>query len=558
MTKEESLVADDKNNPSSLYAGRWVARLRGKIIAQGGTPEQALQAAQLSRHKERPEIIYMPVPFSYSPLIDRVREVLPGQEIYLVGGAVRDILLGHLSRDLDFALPSDGIALARRVANALKADFMTLDSERDTGRVIVTEENGTRTFLDFATYRGSSLEEDLHARDFTINAIAFNLQTQTLIDPLNGASDLRAKVIRACSPTSLSDDPVRILRAIRQAAAFEFKIELETRKAMKQAASLLPRISPERQRDELFKMLEGPKPDASMRALEILGVFPYLLPELPAMKGVEQSAPHIHDVWEHTLSVLGHLENILAALAPGYNADNTNDLFTGLLTLRIGRFRGQFARHFAESLNTDRSVQAALFFAALYHDVQKPATKSLDESLRIRFFDHDVKGAEVVEARARAFNLSNDEVERIKSIVQHHMRFHFFTSRLEGDKQGPSRKAIYRFFRDTGKAGVDLVLLGLADLRGTQGLGLSQATWAAALDVARILLENYWEKPHETVRPPRLIDGNELMSALGIEPGRIVGQLLEAIREGQATGKVENREQALALAREHLKDLENS
>ncbi len=557
MTNEKPLVADNERTPSSPYAGRWVARVRGKIIAQGGTPEQALHAAQISRHKERPEIIYMPVPFSYSPLIDKVRDVLPHQEMYLVGGAVRDILLNRLSRDLDFALPSNGISLARRVANALKADFMALDNERDTGRVIVTEADGTRTFLDFATYRGNNLDEDLRARDFTINAIAFDLHAQTLIDPLNGTSDLRAKILRACSSTSLSDDPVRILRAVRQAAAFEFKIELETRKAMKQAANLLPRISPERQRDELFKMLEGPKPDASMRALEILGVFPYLLPELPAMKGIEQSAPHIYNVWEHTLSVLGHLENILAALAPAYNADNTNDLFTGLLTLRIGRFREQFAEHFAESLNTDRSVRAALFFAALYHDVQKPATKSLDETSRIRFFDHDMKGAQVVEERARAFNLSNDEVERIKSIVQHHMRFHFFTSRLESDKQKPSRKAIYRFFRDAGKAGIDLILLGLADLRGTQGSTLSQETWTAALDVARILLENYWEKPQEIVTPPRLLDGNELMSELGLEPGRIIGQLLETIREGQATGKVTNREQALDLAREYLKNLEN-
>ena len=558
MTDEKPLVADNENTPSSAYAGRWVARVRGRIIAQGGTPEQALHAAQISRHKERPEIIYMPVPFSYSPLIDRVRDALSDQEMYLVGGAVRDILLSRLSRDLDFALPSNGISLARRAANVLKADFMSLDNERDTGRVIVTESDGTRTFLDFATYRGNNLDEDLHARDFTINAIAFDLHAQTLIDPLNGASDLRAKTIRACSPTSLSDDPVRILRAVRQAAAFEFKIELETRKAMKQAASLLPRVSPERQRDELFKILDGPKPDASMRALEILGVFPYLLPELLATKGVEQSAPHIYDVWEHTLSVLGHLESILAALAPGYNADNTNDLFTGLLTLRIGRFRHQFAEHFSESLNTDRSARAALFFAALYHDIQKPATKSIDESLRIRFFDHEIKGAEVAEERARSFNLSNDEVKRIRLIVQHHMRFHFFTGRLESDKQEPSRKAIYRFFRDTGKAGIDLILLGLADLRGTQGLTLSQETWTAALDIARILLENYWEKPHETVTPPRLLDGNELMSELGLKPGRTIGQLLEAIREGQATGKVVNREQALDLAREHLKDLENS
>jgi hypothetical protein len=148
---------DNSEKTSSPYAGRWVARVRGRIIAQGGTPEQALHAAQISRHKEKPEIIFMPVPFSYSPLIDKVRDVLPKQEIYLVGGAVRDMLLNRLSPDLDFALPSKGISLARRVANALHADFMVLDEERDTGRVIVTESGGTRTFLDFATYRGRDL-----------------------------------------------------------------------------------------------------------------------------------------------------------------------------------------------------------------------------------------------------------------------------------------------------------------------------------------------------------------------------------------------------------------
>ncbi len=139
----------------------------------------------------------MPIPFSYSPLIDRVRDALPGQEIYLVGGAVRDILLKRASPDLDFAVPSKGISLARRVANTLNADFMVLDDVRDTGRVIVSEEAGNRIFLDFATYRGRNLEEDLRARDFTMNAIAFNLQDQTLIDPLNGASDLRSRLIRA-------------------------------------------------------------------------------------------------------------------------------------------------------------------------------------------------------------------------------------------------------------------------------------------------------------------------------------------------------------------------
>ena len=547
----------DDPQSASAYAGRWVARVRGRIVAQGGTPEQALRAAQQSRHKEKPEIIYMPTPFSHSPLIDKVRDVLAEQDVYLVGGAVRDMLLNRVSHDLDFALPSNGISTARTVANVLHADFMALDDERDTGRVIYTDSDGSRTFFDFAVYRGTNLKEDLRNRDFTINAIAFDIHAQTIIDPLNGANDLRGKLIRACSPTSIADDPVRILRAIRQAAAFEFKIELETRKSMKENAGLLPNVSPERKRDEVFKILEGPKPDAALRALEMLGVFPHLLPELSTMKGVTQSPPHIYDVWEHTLSVLGYLNSIISALRIGYSAEDTSDMFTGLLTLRIGRFREKFAEHFATSLNTDRSIRAALFFAALYHDVEKPATRSMDDTGRIRFFDHDVQGANVASNRGREFNLSNDEIEYIERIIQNHMRFHFFTSRLEGDKQEPSRKAIYRFFRSAGDAGVDLVLLGLADLRGTQGPTLSQETWTAALDIARILLENYWERPEEVVAPPRLLDGNELMKELNLTPGRTVGQLLEAIREGQATGKVSTREEAIEYARNEMNRVEN-
>jgi len=536
------------------YAGRWVAKVRGKIVAQGGTPEQALHAAQMSRHKEKPEIIYMPFPFTSSPLLDSIRDVVPDVELYLVGGAVRDLLLNRVSHDLDFAVPKDAIQIARRVANALHADFYVLDESFDTARVILSADNSVRDILDFAAFRGPDLESDLRGRDFTINAIAFDLRNQTILDPLSGASDLRAKLIRACSDSSLRDDPIRILRAVRQAAAFDFKIEAETRKAMKQAAPLLPKISPERQRDELFKILEGPHPDASLRAVDMLGVFPYLLPELSAMKGVEQSAPHVHDVWEHTLSVMQTLEAILASLAPGYYAKKTNDLFAGLLTQYLRHYREQFTAHFDKALNTDRSTRALLFFAALYHDVSKPSTKSVDETGRIRFFDHEQLGAKVAADRARALNLSNDEIERLKIVIQNHMRFHFFTSRMEGEKEEPSRKAIYRFFRDAGEGGVDLVLLGLADLRGTRAHTLTQETWTAALDVARILLENYWDKPQETVAPPRLTNGLDVMNEYQLEAGPLIGQVLDAIREAQAIGKVSTREEALAFGRDWLKE----
>ncbi|CAG1006986.1 CC-adding tRNA nucleotidyltransferase [Anaerolineales bacterium] len=545
-------MADDLHSP---YVGRWVARLRGKVIAQGDTPEQALRASQQSRHKERPEIIFM---FPLPPLVKRVMDVLPAeQEIYLVGGAVRDLLLSRPSPDLDFALPANGISLARKVANALGADFLILDDERDTGRVIVTEEDGSRIFLDFAVYRGADLTEDLRGRDFTVNAIAYDLRDEVIIDPTEGGKDLRAKIIRACLPTSLSDDPVRILRAVRLAAALDFHIDKNTRELMKQSASQLGRISPERLRDEIFKMLGGPKPDACMRALEMLGVFPYLMPELCAMKGVTQSEPHVYDVWTHTLSVLDYLDQTISALRVGYDAEKTNDMFTGLLGLRLGRYREKIAKHFAEPLNPDRSLRSLLFFAALYHDICKPRTKTVEESGRIRFFDHDEKGAEVAAERLRSFNVSNDEVERARVIVKNHMRFHFFADRLEKDKQTPSRKAIYRFFRDSEKAGIDLVLLALADVRATRAHALTIETWTAYLDIARIHLENYYEKPEEVISPPRLLDGNLLMKELGIKPGPIVGQLLESIRENQAAGKIETLEQALAFAREELEKIKS-
>ncbi len=484
-------------------------------------------------------------------------------------------LLGRPSHDFDFAVPAEAISVARRTASALDADFYVLDEGFDTARVIVVNESGDRDFLDFSSFRSvqseafsprhlggkgkngeelKSLESDLRGRDFTINAIAMDIRDLSILDPLNGAADLRQKMIRVCSETALADDPIRILRAVRQAAALEFRIEPRTRKAMKASASLLPTITPERQRDELFKMLDGVRPAACIRALEILGVLPHLLPELALMKGVEQTAPHVSDVWEHTLNVMQQLEVILNVLEPGFVPGDSSDLLTGLLSLRLGRYRDSISAHFARSLNPNRSMRALLFFAALYHDVSKPATRFKDTAGRIRFFGHDAEGAAAAATRARAFNLSNDEIQRLKTIIANHMRFHFHAGRMEGEGKPPSRKAIYRFFRDAGEAGVDLVLLGLADLRGTQGETLRQESWTAALDVARVFLENYWEKPEESVAPPRLTDGNHIMQAYGLQPGPLIGELLEAIREAQAIGKIATQPDAMDFARGWLND----
>ena len=537
-----------------LYAGRWVARLGGRVIAQGGTPEQARQAAQ-SRFKELPEIIFMPgeKDLKFPEILDLVRAAIPDVvTVYLVGGAVRDALLGCEIHDLDFVLQKDAIKIARRVARDLKADFYPLDNGRDTGRILAVDETGTQIRMDFAAYRGSDLETDLLGRDFTINAIAFDLRDKTIHDPLGGAQDLQEKRLRACSQASFSEDPVRILRGIRLAANLGFFIQPDTRKAMRKASPLSVDISPERLRDELFRLLEGAQPATCLRALDILGVIGHILPELTLLKGHNQPSPHVYDVWEHTLATLVHLESLLSSLAIGGGSESSADLPDLLMVQRIGGFRTKIFENLAAPLTGDRSRKGLLFLAALCHDVAKPLVITNDENGQMHFWNHDQVGAQITAERARALMMSNEETARLRNIVSNHLRILFHVQRLVREGKPPSRRSIYRFFRDTGSAGLEICLLGLADLRATYEQTLPPEIWAAALEVVKLMLENWFEKPCEAIDPPALVNGDDLMQVLDLKPGKRIGDLLEAIREAQAMGDVSTRAQALKLARKKL------
>ena len=339
MTNRQSVRPQHKDG-MELYAGRWVAMVRDQVVGQGGTPEQARLAAQASRSKEIPQVVYVPttIPLEFPPILDSVVAALPSDiPVYLVGGAVRDALLRRKIHDLDFILPGNAVKISRQIANRLGAAFFPMDEEYDTGRVILISNDGSRFTLDFAAQRGDNLESDLRGRDFTFNAMAVDVrQPQAILDPLGGAADLLAKQIRPCSPSAFVNDPIRVLRAIRQAAVFGFHIPPETRALMRSAAPLLPDISPERMRDELFRLLDGPRVAASIRALDMLGALFYVLPEMETLKGVEQSPPHLDDVWHHTLNVVQKLEIVLAALAPDYDPEKAANLALGMMVLQPG------------------------------------------------------------------------------------------------------------------------------------------------------------------------------------------------------------------------------
>jgi putative nucleotidyltransferase with HDIG domain len=533
----------------------WVALSGAGVAGRGLTADDAQTAAKLSRLKEPAQVIYLPTdqspPLALPPVFERARQALPDpSRVWLVGGSVRDALLRRDIHDLDFAVDGDGLALARRVADKLGGAFFPLDEERGTGRAVLNED-GEQFFLDFARLRGDDLNSDLAGRDFTVNAMAVSLAPpETLIDPMGGQNDLKAKVLRLCRPDGFTADPVRSLRAVRLAAQLDFRLERATREAARQAAQLLPRVSAERVRDEFMKALGGRKPAASLRALEALGLLQHIVPEAIALKGVTQSPPHVFDVWQHTLAVVDRLEALLTVLDRVHDVDAASEFALGYAAARVGRYRRQISDHVEQELSVGRPARSLLFLSALLHDIAKPQTRTVEaDTGRIRFFGHEEEGAKVARQKAVALRLAGDEVERVTAAVAHHMRPVLLA---QGGASAVTPRATYRFFKAAGPAGVDVCLLTLADLLGTRGAELGQDEWAARVNTVVTLLEAYFVQPEQIIRPAALISGDEVIAVLGVPQGRRVGEVLEAVREAQAAGEVTSREEALEFAKRWL------
>lgn len=486
-------------------------------------------------------------PTSWPPrsVVDLLPALPPGLRLWLVGGAVRDALLGRPVLDLDFVVDGDALSVARHLADRLGAAFYPLDRERGTGRVIQPDSQRT---LDFAALRAPTIEDDLRARDFTVNALAVRLdQLDRLLDPTGGLQDLKDRRLRACSERAVAEDPVRALRAVRLAAQLEFRMEPATLRQVSAAAQTLDSVAPERLRDEFFRMLDAPRPGRAVRLLDSIGLLLALLPELRSLRGLQQAPPHVLDAWEHTLAAVDRLGDLLAVLGPVHDEEASADLILGQAVLRLGRFRDGLSRHLARQLSTGRQARSLLFLAALYHDAGKPATGQMEEQGRMRFPTHEEWGAVLVGERARRLRLSAAEEARLTTVVRHHMRPAWLAV-----QPAVSNRAVYRFFRQVGEAGVEVVLLSLADFLATHIPPPPQEEWGRRLEVARALLEAHFEHPEQLIRPPALIRGDDLAAALGLSPGPLVGRLLEQIREAQASGEVTTQAQAIELARSIL------
>lgn len=529
------------------YAGRWVALVGDLVAGVGFTAAEALHLAQRNRPKERFTLQFVEEPggepLALSPLLERLRPFLSQQEIpiYLVGGAVRDALLNRVSHDLDFVVSHQAIRLAFEVADTLGLPAYVLDRKRDTGRVVLAAESTT---LDFARFRGSSLEADLRARDFTINAIALPataVTTNSLIDPGAGTADLAAGIIRQTHDQAMTNDPVRTLRALRLAHSLHFTLASETAAAITAAAALLQTVSAERVRDELLKLLGTAVPHQALRQMSDLGLLTVILPEIAALKDVAQSAPHHEPVLAHTFSVLRWLAQI-EAIVDG--AEPTASTLTAIVEA-LAAYRPQLAEHLNRRLDGGVDGRTLLRLGAMFHDVGKKETQTVAADGRIRFLGHENVGAKLAGQRLRRLALSNQAIKHVKQIVAGHMR----PLSLINSPKPLSRRAVFRYFRDTQSAGLDIGLLALADhLAAFDGPG-ELAVWRRLVDVVTVLFRHYFEQFTETIAPPPLLSGRDLMNDLDIPPGPEIGRLLRLIQEAQAAGELSTREEALQFAR---------
>lgn len=462
--------------------------------------------------------------------------------VYLVGGSVRDAILGIPLHDLDFIVTGDVFTIARKLADHIRGAFYILDKERKYARVIFMDEKGERFYFDFAPIFQNDLENDLRSRDFTINAIAWDVTSSddTLIDPCSGLSDLEHKVLRPCSPHSFLDDPVRVIRSVRFAVGYGLEIPAQVKELIKNAAPELEHVSAERKRDELFKILENHRIGQAMEMLRKLDLLSSILPEAAALIEFSQSTPHLYDGWQHTLHVVKYCEAMADRVEGRADYCALPAIFQDVLRL-IDDWKEELQTVFDGDHTPERSQCALFLLAALNHDIGKPLDKEVIFNGRKKYPHHASLGAEAITKRARYLALSRKEMYWLEQFVASHMLLHEI--HLTGDMIEQNRQ-VYRFFNRAGQTSPFTALFSLADLLATYGETISAERWHLGLERCRLVLESWFDHYDTLVEPQAFLNGDDLQMQFGINPGKQMGAIIEDMREEQAAGLIRSRADA--------------
>lgn len=441
-----------------------------------------------------------------------------GCSVYMVGGYLRDFVMGRQTSypDYDFIVQGGkAIELAQEFACRLSGNFVVLDEAFDTARVVLSD-----CQFDFAGCMGATLEDDLHRRDYTINALAWNpLQPESLIDTVGALTDIRNQTVRLISPEAVNEDPLRILRAWRFAAALNFTIDDSTRAVLTDSMSSIGTVTRERVSYELFALFESDCAAVHVKDMGETGLLEKLFPELKNTRQVTANSFHHLGLFDHSVEAVRQCEVSFTEFP-----QRARELFTQPLAHTLTRF-------------------GALKIACLLHDIGKPETWIVTPEGKHTFIGHDKLGAEMCAPLAKRMKWSKPLERFVEKMIRWHLRpgqlFH------QGD---PTDRAIVRFYRSIGEDVPELILLAMSDFRSTCGPGLQEGRGRAERKLIE-LLERYFVYVDEAKHLPRLLDGKDVMSILGISGSPIVGTILEALEEARQLGEIVNRQQAEEFVR---------
>jgi len=432
-----------------------------------------------------------------------------GEAGWLVGGCLRDELLGFPVRDVDVVVDGAAEPFSRSLADRLGGAVFASSDDFGTWRVVARG-----LHVDVASLRGDGLEADLRARDFTVDALARPLGGDELVDPLSGLDDLAAHRLRLCSPTALDDDPLRVVRLARLARGFGLVPDAAATEAAFGAASSLRAVSGERLRDELSAVLATSGAALAFRDLAVWDALAVILPELDSLRGVEQNPYHHLDVFEHTLEALTHVRGVVEQLGG-----------TGNLTPP------------AEAGLPGVGSLVPASWAVLLHDIGKPAARKVDDQGRVLFWHHDEIGQEMAAAIAARFKMSNRFTAYLGTLIRQHLRLGFLVR-----EQPLTRRALARYRRDVSPWVFESVVVSLCDRLATRGEMTSLTSMARHYRLAR----SVWSAVGKTP-VPQLLSGHEVMELLGLEPGARVGQALAALEEEVEAGDIRTADEARAF-----------
>jgi poly(A) polymerase len=450
------------------------------------------------------------------------------RQLYLVGGTVRDCLLGRVSHDLDIAVSGQVFTCAKMLLGELGGGtIVDLSGPEDEAcRVVWQKEQ-----VDLSAFRtgAKTIEEDLRLRDFTINSMAVELgelvgenPSCRIIDPTGGMTDLQTGRVRFC-PGAFVADSVRMLRGFRLCATLGFHLTKETVEAVKKHASLINNVAAERIAYELAMIFDSPRTTGTIRQMDEVGLLAYLLPELYRGKGVEQPVFHHLDVFEHCFLALAKMEDILA----------DPDRF----------FPGQGER-IASYLKRENVVRC-LKWAALMHDIGKPATRELraDKGGRVTFYGHDEVGRDLFNRFADRLKWSKVDAETTGGLIGMHMHpFHLCNVQRE---EGVTRRAALKLCHRAEHDLAGLFLLAMSDSLASSGEQKPERMEEELVNLFEIVHKIYDNNIKPVLDGPRLVTGKDLIDSFGLVPGPLFSEILDELEIARVEGLVRDRQEGL-------------